>query len=510
MEPWLSPLLDAKTMRAVDAWAIEERETPSLDLMEAAGRAVAEAALELCEMGPARIVCGKGNNGGDGLVAARHLATNGVEAEVVLLWPAAELSDDARVNLERFGGKATEAGDGDLKALLANSGVIVDAIFGTGFEGAPREPAAAAIEAINGAGAPVVAADIASGVDASSGEIAGVAVAADLTVSFHAAKLGHWVAPGKGATGELRVAAIGIPDGAPAQSAGGVIDRRVLALAPRRGASSTKFSSGQVLIVGGSRGLTGSVCLTASAAIRTGAGYATVAVPDELEPIFETKLTEVMSIGCESEDGALVPAAAERILAACDGAASVVVGPGLGKSAPAAELVAAVVARIETPLLIDADGLNALAGKLELLASRAQPTVLTPHAGELGRLLGSDSKTISANRLASAQKASQLAKAVVVLKGDDTIVAGPGTGPMINALSSPSLATAGTGDVLSGLIAALLARGLDPPTAAAAGVFAHARAGQFAAERVGAAESVIASDVVDAIAAGLVPDAEAH
>jgi NAD(P)H-hydrate epimerase len=261
-----------------------------------------------------------------------------------------------------------------------------------------------------------------------------------------------------------------------------------------------------VLIAGGSRGLTGAVCLAASATIRAGAGYATVAVPDELEPIFEAKLTEVMSIGCESDGGALVPAAAERILAACQGAQAVIVGPGLGKATPTAELVAAVISRIEAPLLIDADGLNALAGKLELLASREQPTVLTPHAGELGRLLETDSETVSSGRLACAQKASRLAQAVVVLKGDDTIVAAPGQPPMVNALSSPALATAGTGDVLSGLIAALLARGLDPRTAAAAGVFAHARAGQIAAERIGAAESVIASDVVDAVAAGLAFD----
>ena len=421
-----------------------------------------------------------------------------------MLWPAAELSADAEANLARFEGSVAEVDAAGVEAALAGSGVIVDAIFGTGFEGAPRAPAVAAIEAINASEAPVVAADIASGVDASSGEIEGAAVDADVTVTFHRPKLGHVIAPGKQATGELRVAAIGIPDGAPSEAAAGVIGEGVLALAPSRGAGSTKFSSGQVLIAGGSRGLTGAVCLAASATIRAGAGYATVAVPDELEPIFEAKLTEVMSIGCESESGALVPAAAERILAACKGARAVIVGPGLGKATPTAELVAAVISRIEAPLLIDADGLNALAGKLELLAARAKPTVLTPHAGELGRLLETDSETVSAGRLACAQKASRLAQAVVVLKGDDTIVAAPGQPPMVNALSSPALATAGTGDVLSGLIAALLARGLDPRAAAAAGVIAHARAGRIAADRVGAAESVIASDVVDAVAAALV------
>ncbi len=507
MESWLSPLYDAQTMRAVDTWAIEERGAPSLELMESAGRAVAEAALEVARTGPARIVCGKGNNGGDGLVAARHLAASGLDAEVVLLWPAAELSGDARANLERFDGPVVAVEKGEIAAALAGAGVIVDAIFGTGFEGAPREPAAAAIAALNASGAIVVAADIASGIDASTGEVAGSAVDADVTVSFHGAKLGHVIAPGKAATGRLQVAAIGIPDGAPAEAAGGSIGDEVLEFPPRRGSSSTKFSSGQVLIVGGSRGFTGAVCLSATATIRGGAGYATVAVPDELEAIFETKLTEVMSIACASADGALLPSADEAVLEAAARAAAVIIGPGLGKSDASAELVVRLAGEVEAPLLIDADGLHAFSGRLDLLASRAHPTVLTPHAGELARLLESDSNTVSSRRLACVTQASKLADAVVVLKGDDTIIAAPGLGPIVNVLSSPGLATAGTGDVLSGVIAALLARGLEARTASAAGVLAHARAGRIAAERIGAAESVIASDVVDAVAAGLVaPD----
>ena len=248
MEAWLEPLLDAETMRSVDAWAIEERGTPSLDLMESAGGAVAEAALAISASGPARIVCGKGNNGGDGLVAARRLAATGVEAEVLLLWPADELSADAAANLRRFDGRVVELELGRAPAALAGSGMIVDAVFGTGFAGAPRDPAAAAIEAINEAAAPVVAADIASGVDASTGRVEGAAVEADCTVTFHAAKLGHWIAPGKRHRGELRVAAIGIPSGGPEEGPGALLTPAAIALAPRRGADSTKFSSGQVLI----------------------------------------------------------------------------------------------------------------------------------------------------------------------------------------------------------------------------------------------------------------------
>jgi NAD(P)H-hydrate epimerase len=502
VKDWTAPLHDAGTMRAADAWAIEELGIPSLELMEAAGLAVAEAAERVAGEGPIRVVCGKGNNGGDGLVAARRLVEFGHEVEVLLLWPAAELSPDARANLERFGGSVREL-EGDAAGALSGSGAVIDAMFGTGFSGAPRAPADAVIEAVNATGAPVVAADIASGVDASTGEVAGVAVDADTTVSFHAAKIGHRVAPGKAHCGELVVAPIGIPDGAPVDAPAGELAAAVLELPPRRGSASTKFTSGEVLVAGGSRGLTGAVCLAATAAIRAGAGYATVAVPEELESIFEVKLTEVMSRACPSEDGALARGAAGAIAEAAGRAAAVVLGPGLGRREWADELVADAASGIEAPLLIDADGLNALAGRLESLAARDAATVLTPHAGELGRLLEIESAEVNDHRLARAREAAALAGAVVVLKGDDTIIAEADGRVAVNALSAPALATAGTGDVLGGTIAALLARGLEPFEAACAGVYAHARAGRIAAERIGSAESVIAGDVVEALPQGL-------
>jgi NAD(P)H-hydrate epimerase len=505
MEAWLSPLYDAEGMRSVDGWAIEDRGIPSLELMEAAGREVATAVGDLAPTGPVRVVCGKGNNAGDGLVAARYLAEAGHEVEALLIWPAAELSPDAAANLERFA--AAELGS-DPVARLADSGAVVDAVFGTGFSGAPREPAAAAIDAINRCGSPVVACDIASGVDASSGEVTGDAVEASVTVSFHAAKVGHLVAPGRWMTGELRVVPIGIPDGAPSRPAAGTIESNVLGLAPRRGPRSTKFSSGQVTIAGGSRGLTGAVRMSSQAAIRAGAGYATVAVPADLEPIFETGQPEVMSVGCPGGDGCLAPASAKALLRAFEGAAAGVFGPGLGRDPGAVELARSVVPEIGSPLVIDADGLNAFAGELDQLAGRSAPTVLTPHAGELGRLLGTDSERISATRLASARSAAVGAEAVVVLKGDDTIVT-DGERVAVNALAAPALATAGTGDVLSGIIAALLARGLEPFAAACAGVLAHARAGNEAARMIGAAESTIATDVIAAIPAGLRPSSRA-
>jgi NAD(P)H-hydrate epimerase len=501
MEPWLEPLFDAEGMRAVDRWAIEERGVPSLELMEVAGRAVAVAVGELAGDGPVRVVCGKGNNAGDGLVAARYLREMGFEVEALLLWPGEELSGDAAANLERFPGEYTPVG---LGVRLEGSGAVVDAIFGTGFEGEPREPAAAAIEAINRCGAPVVACDIASGVDASTGEVEGVAVEADLTVSFHAAKIGHRVAPGKWCTGDLRVAPIGIPDRAPGEPMAGTIDAAVLALAPARGPRSTKFSSGQVVIVGGSRGLTGAVQMCSRAAIRAGAGYATVAVPVDLEPIFEAGQPEVMSVGCPGGDGCLAPGSLKAVLRACERAAAVALGPGIGRDPGSVELARDAVASIEVPLVIDADGLNAFAGALERIRERAAPTILTPHAGELGRLLDRSAEEVSAHRLASAREAARAAGAVVVLKGDDTIVA-DGERIAVNALPAPALATAGTGDVLTGMVTALLARGLDPFGAACAAVLAHARAGRDAANRIGAPESVIATDAIASIPAGLAP-----
>jgi ADP-dependent NAD(P)H-hydrate dehydratase / NAD(P)H-hydrate epimerase len=500
MEDWLDPCLDADQMRATDRWAIQDQGVPSLQLMETAGRAVAEAAAQAAGSGRAAVVCGKGNNGGDGLVASRALREMGFEVDALLLAPGDQLSEDARANLERFDG-ARDVGAGELSGALEGAGVVIDAVFGTGFAGAPRDPAGSAIDAMNEASAPVVATDIASGVNASTGEVEGKAVRADLSVTFHAPKLGHWIAPGKEHTGELRVAPIGIPEAPPVQATSGLISTRALELAPHREAGSTKFTSGQVVVVGGSRGLTGAVCLSALGAIRSGAGYATVAVPADLESIFEVKLTEVMSVGCASRDGRLRPAASEQILGATSRAAAVVLGSGMGREQGTQRLARELTQRIEAPLVLDADGLNAHAGRIAELAKRDRPLVLTPHEGEMGRLLDRDSSEIKAKRLESAREAAERSGAIVLLKGDDTIVAEGGR-VAINPVSSPQLATAGTGDVLTGVIAALIARGVEPFAATCAAVIAHSRAGRAAGERVGH-DSVIAGDVIDAMPAGL-------
>ena len=355
---------------------------------------------------------------------------------------------------------------------------------------------------------PVVAADIASGVDASTGEAARVSVTATATATFAAAKPGHWIAPGKQRTGVLEVIEIGIPPGAPVAARRRPADRRACTRSsPGASTPGTKFTSGHVVVAGGSRGLTGAPCLAAEAAMRAGAGYVTALVPASLELVFETRLLEVMTRGLPDDGGALTADAVEEALEALERAGALVLGPGAGRSDGAFAFARELAARAPVALLLDADGLNAHAGALERLAQRSAPTVLTPHAGELGRLLERSSSEIERRRLPSAREAARRANAVVVLKGDDTIVAAPDGTAAVNGLSAPALATAGTGDVLSGIIGAFLAKGLDPFAAACAGVRRHAAAGRVAAAAHGPG-GVIASDVVAALARA--PEGEAQ
>jgi NAD(P)H-hydrate epimerase len=297
----------------------------------------------------------------------------------------------------------------------------------------------------------------------------------------------------------VRVVDIGIPEGAPLSAGVGLIEPGIRAEIPARHVGSTKFSEGAVVVVGGSRGLTGAPCLAAEAAARAGAGYVTAAVPASLNLVFELRLLEAMSRPLPDRDGSLGPDALEPALEAAQRADAVALGPGVGRDEATLDLVRALAARLDAPLLLDADGLNAHAGRLGDLAGREAPTVLTPHAGELGRLLGVESAAIESERLARVREAAEAAQAVVVLKGDDTLVAEPGGRVAVSRGGSPALATAGTGDVLSGVIAAMLAKGLEAFLAACAGVHLHCIAGSLAGEETGA-DAVIARDVIGALA----------
>ncbi len=492
---WTTPLLDAAQQRAVDQWAIDSGQ-PGAALMERAGAGLAQTVSRVYREGRIAVVVGKGNNGGDGLVAARRLRELGREVEVLMLAAADELRGDARSNYERLPGQAPIP---FTPAALEGAAVIVDAILGTGFSGRPREPLRSAIEAIDQArrdGAVVAACDVASGVDASTGEVIGPAVTADLTVTFHAAKPGHWVAPGKAHAGELVIVDIGIGEGAPVAPEIGLIDGAVLEQAPRRGRESTKFAAGAVLVCGGSLGLTGAPSLASEAAQRAGAGYVTALIPRSLNLVFEQRLLEAMSVPLPDEDGAITGAARDEVLQRCERAGALVLGPGIGRAQSTQEFVRAVATQAPIALLLDADGLFAFSGRLGDLARRDAPAVLTPHAGELGRLLERESAEIEAHRLAAVREAAATAAAVVVLKGDDTIVACPDGRAAISRGGASALATAGTGDVLSGVIGAFLSKRMEPFTAACAGVLLHASAGRLAAAEVGD-EGVIARDVIE-------------
>lgn len=492
---WLEPLPAAEQMRAVDTWAIEDQGVASLDLMERAGTGVARLVAERAPDGRVAVVCGKGNNAGDGLVAARVLREEGREVVVLCVAPPDDFQGDPRANLERLPGEPPAMFD---PAALEGAAAAVDALLGTGFSGAAREPVAGAIGAINRSGARVVAIDVPSGVDASSGRVEGAAVRADATATFHAGKPGLYVAPGKACAGDVRVIDIGIPRGAPMQADVGLLLASVLAEVPRRHPASTKFSEGAVMVVGGSRGLTGAPCLASEAAARAGAGYVTALVPESLNLVFELRLWEAMTRPMPDRDGALGADARDPALEAAQRADAVVLGPGIGRAEETLELARDLASRLPAPLLLDADGLNAHAGRLGDLAARDGPAVLTPHAGELGRLLGIESSAVESDRLARVREAAQAADAIMVLKGDDTLVAEPDGRVAVSAGGSPGLATAGTGDVLSGVIGAMLAKGVDPFAAACAGVHLHGRAGRRAADRRGA-EGVIARDVIEAL-----------
>ena len=494
---WLDQLPDAAEQRALDEWAIGGRGIPGLDLMERAGTGLADLVGERVSAGRIVVVCGKGNNGGDGFVAARLLRDRGREVDVLLLGEVEDLRGDARVNADRLPGSPPA----QFTAFALNgAAAIVDAILGTGFAGVPRGMAAGAIAAINrvSGDACVVACDVPSGVDASTGEVAGAAVRARATATFHAAKPGLWIDPGKTHAGDVRVVDIGIPAGGPGEPQVGLISDRATGGIPRRGRASNKFAAGSVLVCGGSLGLTGAPCLASESSMRAGAGYVTACVPASLNVIFECRLLEVMTVPLPDADGSLEPWGVEQVLERADRADALVLGPGLGRATGAQEFALQLARAAPVPLVLDADGLNAHAGSLNLLAERKAATVLTPHAGELARLLETDSAAIGGRRLASARRAARAAQAIIVLKGDDTIVAAPDGRAAVNRGGAPALATAGTGDVLSGVVGALLAKGMDSFHAACAAVLVHARAGMLAAQEIGP-EGVIASDVIAAL-----------
>jgi ADP-dependent NAD(P)H-hydrate dehydratase / NAD(P)H-hydrate epimerase len=501
-ESLLLGLSTAERMQKTDMAAIQGIGIPGSHLMERAGVAVAEHVIDRYEPEEVVVLAGKGNNGGDGFVVARELSNAGIEVTVFTLVPISEYGGDAKLNLEilqRLGVDVREAfaASGvpvdEVPILLEMADVIVDAIFGTGFTGAAKGTAAAAIELINEAPGAVVSVDIASGVGAGTGTVHGPAVMADLTVALHAAKVGHFVTPGGAFSGEVVIAPIGIPPACDRQTDVWLLSANgVQPLLVPKGALDHKRSVGTVLIVGGSRGMTGAAHMTAMAALRSGAGLVHVAVPEGAGA--DKPFPEIITVEVPGAEGQFALAGRNALFEEAKRLKAVAVGPGFGRVDEAQLLVRSLV-ELDRPLVLDADALYALGDRPELLCERARPTVITPHEGELARLVGLTPDDIAARRLETARSAAQRSGATVLLKGEATIVADPSGAVYVTSTGNPGLATPGTGDVLTGVIAAQLAKGLSGTDAACLGAYVHGLAADLAAEREVGTEGMIASDL---------------
>jgi NAD(P)H-hydrate epimerase len=477
-------------------------------LMERAGRAVARAAVDLCGGAYGRravVVCGKGNNGGDGFVAARHLARAGVRVAVVAVEQPGDLREPAARNARRLdegGLRVRPFSDASLDRELARADVAVDAIFGTGFRGIPEDEWAAAISDLNASSVPVVAVDIPSGVDGTSAAVEGEAVWAELTVTFGAVKTGIALLPGAEYAGAVRVVDIGFPDDLVRADAWLMEPEDAARALPRRDADSHKRASGVLLVLAGSRGMTGAPRLIASAAGRIGTGLVIVAAPASALPAIQAGLTEaVFEPLPETRDGTVAAGALGVVLDRLGAADALALGPGLTAHPETAALAREVVARSPVPAVIDADGLNAFAGRATELASRRADAVLTPHVGEFGRLSGVKPRDLEADRLSHVRALAASTMAVTLLKGSRTVIAEPGGEVRVNPTGSPVLATAGSGDVLTGMVGGLLARGLPPLDAAAVAAYLHGIAGLLAGAELG--EGTMAGDLVGRIPAAV-------
>ncbi|MBI5854019.1 MAG: NAD(P)H-hydrate dehydratase [Nitrospirae bacterium] len=505
-------ILTVAQMQALDRRTIVAAGIPGLTLMERAGTHVADLVREIrgsATDGLTTIVCGKGNNGGDGLVAARLLAKRGITVQVVLLHDPAGVTGDAKVMWLRWkkgsGPRATLISPtlDRLRSLLGKSLVVVDAILGTGLTSEVSGAYRAAIECMNECGRPIVAVDLPSGIHADTGAIMGVAVRATATVTLGHPKIGLFVGPGLDHAGIVRVGDIGIPASLSDQvpSALGLLSQTDIArLVPDRRASSHKGTFGHAAIIAGSIGKTGAAALAAKAALRVGTGLVSVATPSGVNATLEAKVLEVMTVPMpETKAHTLSRTGLDRLLTFVSSRTAAAIGPGLSTHPETVDLVQALIPRLEKPTVLDADALNALAGKTRLLGESKAPLVLTPHPGEMARLVDDATpESINADRIGTAQRLASARDVIVVLKGARTIVARPDGEAAICPMGNAGMATAGTGDVLTGMIAGLMAQRLSPWDAARVAVYLHGLAGDLAAAEMGQA-GMIAGDLLDRI-----------
>jgi NAD(P)H-hydrate epimerase len=503
-------VVTARQMQELDKRTIQEEGIPGRVLMENAGRGTFEQLLRhFPDIRQKRVVVvsGRGNNGGDGFVIARYLLNHSVAVKVFLLAPKAALRGDAAASMEAFqraGGAVTETPDESAwqKALpgLQHAGLIVDAIFGTGLSSAVTGLALRVIEDINKTGKPVVAVDLPSGLDASTGAVLGTAVTAHLTCTFGLVKRGLVVYPGASCAGQLEVIDIGIPQ--TLIDAAGLQDHLLeengfKGKLPQRKPDSHKGTYGHAFIVAGSPGKTGAAAMAALAAMRVGAGLVTIGVAASLNQILAIKVTEAMTEPLpDGGAGFLTMDAWPRIREVLPGKTVVALGPGISDRDETAELVFKILSSADKPLVIDADGLNAVARNPEILKKAQARVVLTPHPGEMARLAGTTTQAVQADRIEAARKFAADYGVILVLKGARTVIAEPGGHVYINPTGNPGMASGGMGDVLTGMIAGFIGQGLDVILAVQLAVFMHGRcADQIAERRSGI--GILATDIIE-------------
>jgi len=506
------PVFTAAEMRALDARAIRELDIPGPRLMDNAGTAA--AALIARWLAPIRgkavvVVCGKGNNGGDGFVVARRLKARGAAVRVFLVGRRAEVRGDAADALGRWRGRVEEVEEpSGLARALGGADVIVDALLGTGVSGAARGPVAAAIEAINRAGAggvPVVALDLPSGLDSDRGALLGPTVKAWRTVTFAGLKRSLLLAPAAGQAGAVEIGDIGVP----AEAARRGITTWRLEIAdvrpsfPPRDLDAHKGRFGHLLVVAGSLGKTGAAVLAGRAALRSGVGLCTLAAPASQQPIVAAQAPEYMTEALpETAAQSLSLEAKDRLRELARRMDAVAIGPGLSLDPETQELARGLIRDLEQPMVVDADALSALAGHLDLLRHAAGPRVLTPHPGEMARMLGTTIEAVQADRIELARTFAREHGVAIALKGAHTVIGGPDGHVAINPTGNPGMAKGGSGDVLTGIVGALLAREIEPAAALRAGCYLHGLAGDVAARERGE-YAMLASDIIESLPAAL-------
>ena len=505
-------LVTAAEMQEMDRLTIASHGIPGLELMENAGKGAARVLLarfaDRLKAGVG-IICGKGNNGGDGFVIARYLADQGIRVTVYLLAKTSAVKGDAAANLKRLSPPSVPVIEIPDEKVFSQSisgldqhGLLVDAILGTGLSSTVRGFFKTVIDYLNQSPTPVFAVDVPSGLDADTGQPCGTCVRAQATATFALPKIGHFIYPGAEYTGRLEIIDIGIPDAVvqtvrPKQHL--LTAQWIRSRWQPRSADTHKGRTGHLLVVAGSVGKTGAAALTAASAMRAGAGLVTLGVAESLHPIAETLVLEVMTAPLrESRPGVLGEAAVDDITKLAAGKACLAIGPGIGQAAETRSFIQKIISEIEIPMVIDADGLNHLMGQTRLLKNLKAPAVLTPHPGEMARLVNANPAEVQQNRLKCAREFATDFNVHVVLKGAATVIAHPDGSVYVNPTGNSGMASGGMGDVLTGVLAGFITQGFTPEAAAHAAVYLHGAAADTLAKTIGPF-GYLAGEVMNAI-----------